>query len=65
MNTEDHATPPPIVTLVSENKSYDDSIGSPQLSGGEIIGKMEHLLDLYHMNHLLRNHQRDLQKDHS
>ena len=39
MNTEDHATPPPLVTVVSDNKSDDDSIGSPQLSGGEILGK--------------------------
>ena len=38
MNTEDHATPPPIVPVVSDNKSDDDSIGSPQASKGETIG---------------------------
>ena len=38
MNTEDRATTSHIVPVVSDNKSDDDSIGSPQLSGGEILG---------------------------
>ena len=35
MNTEEHDTPPTIVTLLSDGESDDDSIGDPQLSQGE------------------------------
>ena len=31
-NTEDHATLPPLVPVVSDEKSDDDYIGSPQVS---------------------------------
>ena len=35
MKTEDHDTTPPIVLVVSDEKSYDDSISTPQVSEGE------------------------------
>ena len=32
MNIEYHATPPPLAPVVSDDDSYDDFIGDPQLS---------------------------------
>ena len=38
MNTEEHDTPPTIVTLLSDGESDDDSIGDPQVSQREPLG---------------------------
>ena len=38
MNTEDHATPPPLFPVVSKNDSDIYSIGAPQLSYRETLG---------------------------
>ena len=35
MKTEDHATTPPLVLVVSDDKSDDDFISAPQVSEGE------------------------------
>ena len=37
MNIEEHATPHLLVPVVSDNKSYDDYIGDPQVSEGETL----------------------------
>ena len=36
-NIENHDTPPPLVPVVSDNKSYDDSICIPQVSKRELL----------------------------
>ena len=41
INTDDHATQPPVVPVVSYGKSHDDSISSPQVSEGEPLGDDE------------------------
>ena len=38
MNTEYHATPPPLAPVVSEDESDDDSIGVPKVSEVEPLG---------------------------
>ena len=38
MNTEDHATTPPMVPVVSYNNSNDDYIGAPQVSEVDPLG---------------------------
>ena len=38
MNTQDHATPPPLVPVLLDDESDDDSIGAPQVSQGEPPG---------------------------
>ena len=39
MNTYNHATPPPLVPVVSDDDSGDDSIGAPQVSERESLGE--------------------------
>ena len=38
MNTYDHASPYPLVPVVSDDKSDYDYIGDPQISEGETLG---------------------------
>ena len=37
MNKEDHDTTPPLVSVVSDDNSDDDSIGAPQVSERESL----------------------------
>ena len=41
MNTEDHATPPPLFPVVSDDDSDYYSIGAHQVSEGETLGYNE------------------------